>query len=301
MSLRAGMLGVVVLAALAARAGEQGAPLEKSKEDLKALQKDQGAPRGAGALGELREAMPAIQSPVTASLPTEANPRQNSEAELKKKKEAQKNWLLEGMDKLDKNPRTKGAAKGDLTATEGEHGQADPNEPASLLNLYSEQQKNDEARDAAKQSKAVHTDPLAPFLQGWLADSPVRGKFFDEYVRKPDGLTVPGGTAAAAGPENTSGPGLPDAAAGGLGSRNGPAGAPTVQANPYLQGFDSNMLQDAGSGNRQSAAIPMLQSAGIPPPGNVAEPVPALRPSDKKQPLPAVPDDKKYFPQLKKF
>jgi hypothetical protein len=40
---------------------------------------------------------------------------------------------------------------------------------------------------------------------------------------------------------------------------------------------------------------------GGPPPAPAGDPFPAARPADKRPPLPAISDNEKYFPQLKKF
>lgn len=302
MNWRAGTLGLVLVAAVAARTAEQGAPLEKSREELKALQKKTGTPGGDAAMAQLRDAMPVMQSPVPAAAPGETSPHKHSDAALQKKKDARKNWLLDGMDKLDKNTKNKSpGAQDDRTDSTSDREQTEASDPDQLLNVYSEQQKNDEARAAAKKSTGARADPLTPFLQGWLADSPVRGKFFDEHLKNPDAMAGNSGIVTPASAESNAPPSLFGPESSGLDSRNRPAGAAPAQGNPYLQGLELSALADAGARDRSPAAVPGFQAGGPALPGALPDPGPAVRIPDKKPPLPALSDDKKYFPQLKKF
>ncbi len=296
MSLRAGMLGLVLLGVLGARADEPGAPLENSKQELKALQKDQTVHGAEAPVGKLRDAMPRLQMPDSGTLPVELSAPQKSESGQKKKMDARKNWLLDGMDKLEKNPKAKDRnARDKLTESKDE--QADLNDPDYLLKLYSEQKKESDAKADAKQSTANRNDPLTPFLQGWLSDSPVRGKFFDEYIKKPDmGAGVSGATAPAL-QESGATASFTGLDPGGPGLRHEQGGTAPVQSNPYLQGLDMSALHDTAARDRQS----VVPAGANPPPVSLADPGPPARQPEKKLQLPALSDDNKYFPQLKKF
>jgi hypothetical protein len=296
MHLRVGMVGFVVLGVLSARADEPGAPLENSKQELKALQKDQTTHGTEGPPDKLRDSMPRLQTPGSGILPVEPLAARKSPAGQSKKMDAQKNWLLDGMDKLDNNAKARNRnARDKLTETKDEP--ADPDDPDYLLNLYSEQKKDSDTKAETKQSTVSHKDPMAPFLQGWLADSPVRGKFFDDYIKKPD--MGAGGSAATPAALQESGTNTAFAGfdPGGHSLRQGQGGAAQVASNPYLQALDMSALQDTAGRNRQAVA----PAAAMPPPVSLANPEPPANQPEKKLQLPTVSDDSKYFPQLKKF
>ncbi len=295
---------LVVLAALCLRAEEPGAPLENTRQELKALQKGQAQGGDASALVKLRDVMPSAPTPGAEVLPFEMPKAQKTDSDLKKKKDSQKNWLLDGMDKLDKPAKGKTTDRKNEAGAVGEEDKDKPTagESDSLLAVYSEQKKEAEAKADARQTKPVRSDPMTPFLQGWLADSPVRGKFFDDYIKKPDNA-APGvnPTGPSASVESTAGPMLSGLDLGGGSSHNAPAGPAQARPNPYLQGLDLSALQDSGGASRNQAANPLLQTGVIPPPAPLIDPLPAVRPADKKPLLPMLTDEKKYFPQLNKF
>ena len=305
MSGRAGMCGLALLAALSVQAAESGAPLEDSKKELKAFQKGQATPGREGGVDKLRDAMPQMLLPSSEVAPLDPLAAEKSAKELKKKKAAEKNWLVNGVERLDKNSKSAGARDtGDDAAaaakTEGD--QPETGDPEYLLKVYNEQQKRDDAKAEAKPSAASHGDPLKPFLTGWLSDSPARGKFFDEYVRKPDSGVGFNGTAGQ-GPQDTGGgSGLSGLDLAGRGPKGDREAATPVQANPYLQGLDMSVLQDTASRRTPVNSVPAFQPAPPPPAANpVLGPVPAVRQAEKKAPFSPQADDKKYFPQLKKF
>jgi hypothetical protein len=301
MSLRTGMCGFALLAALAARAGEPATPLENSKLELKALQKGQPAQDGGVSVGKLRDAMPQMRTPGSEVPPPDPLAAEEAEKELKKKKDAQKNWLVNGVESLARNRKSGGhGAKDGLAGTRNENAQSDSSGPASLLKVYSEQQKRAEDRNEAKQASAVHNDPLKPFLQGWLADTPARGKFFDENARKPDATAGFSDPTTQAPLEYGTSSVLAGFDPGGRAPSERGAAAP-VQANPYLQGLDMSVLQNTGTRHAQATAVPAFQPAPTPAALPLPGPAPVARQSEKKPFPPALADDKKYFPQLKKF
>ena len=301
MSLRAGTLGLLACAALAAGAEEPGAPLEKSQRELKTLQRDQATRNSEAGAGKLGDGLPRIQAPVPGALPPNLPAPDRTEADLKKQKDARKNWLADGVKKLEKQqaraknhdaPGDKGRAFGD-----GENRPRDSSDPDYVLKLYGEQQQEAEAKAEGKHRGAARTDPFAPFLQGWLGGSPVRGKFFDEFVRRPDAGGAPGGSAAA--PLNGGNQDFTSIAP--LGSVR----ETTVAAlpNPYLQGLDLPSLPDVKTGRNLPATTAEAWSKPVDLPATAAAPAlpPAARQADPKLALPPLADDKKYFPQLKKF
>ena len=301
MHLRPATLALLLLAAATVGAEEQGgAPLEASKQALKALQADQTAKTGAATTGKLSDGLPQLQTPVPGATPLDFAPLQQSRAdkELKKRKDGQKNWLLDGVDKLSREPKAKGRLAGNdknaITIDDEEN--PDSSDPDYLLKLYAGQKKEADAKTVARQASPSRSDPIAPFLQGWLGSSPARGKFFDEFVRNSGAAADP---SSPVGPADTGGSQFMSNFVAVDGNR---AVAPvTTQPNPYLQGLDSPARSEAG---RNSQSFPSFLTLGAPvhPPSAAAiDPFLAARPVDKKLPLLAPSENEKYFPQLKKF
>jgi len=297
------MLGFIWLAATVAGAEEpKGAPLEASKQELKRLQTDQAGKGNGTATGKMTDGLPQFETPVPGPLQQELSRPDKSRTEKDpKRKEAQKNWLLDGVDKLGKDKKARGreteTAKD--ASNDDDPEKADSSDPDYLLKVYAERKKSDEAKAERSKPATVRTDPFAPFLQGWLENTPARGKFFDEFMRRPD--------AGGGGP--VAGPGSPTSGGPIQGSGGGDVAGPTraiptvTQPNPYLQGLDMPSLQEAGGSHNQPAATVNPFNSPVPaqPPGGLVEPVPADRPVEKKSPFLAPPDDKIYFPQLKRF
>ena len=296
MSLRTSISGFLLLAALGVRADEPGTPLENSRQELKALKTGKTTHEGEAPAGKLRDALPHLLAPGSGSMPVEPLVSQKVESGTKGKKDIRNNWLLEGMDKLEKDSSSnKRRAKDRLTGAKSET--ADLNDPDYLLKLYRTQKNDSEEKAEAKQSMARRNDPLTPFLQGWLADSPGREKFFDEFIKRPNLGTGISGTPTPALQESVVDQPLTNLNSGGPDLRHAQGGAVPGQANPYLQGLDITALYDTVSHDRQSAVPAMTQH----PLMSFSVPEPPARQSEKRLQLPAQSDDQKYFPQLKKF
>jgi hypothetical protein len=295
------ILGLVWLAAVRGGAEEPaGAPLEGTKQELKKLQTDQATRNSSAATGGLTDGMPQIETPVPGVVPLEMPAADKAEKDRKKKAEARKNWLLDGVDKLGKSNGNQGReapATGEAVPDDGTD-QPDSSDPDYILKVYTQQKKAAEAKADQQKSTAARGDPFAPFLQGWLETSPARGKFFDEFVRKPD---APGGIPATT-PSATEHGFNPGSVGGDMAdsTRSVPMGA---QSNPYLQGLGSPPLPDSRVGSSLPTAISNALAGPAPrqSAAGTIEPIPASRPAEKKPPLLAPSDDKIYFPQLKKF
>jgi hypothetical protein len=218
-----------------------------------------------------------------------------------RKKGGQANWLLDGVDKLGRETLDRNRAGRDSRKDlpEEEAGKPDSSDPDYVLQLYAQQKKEAEAKAEVRQTAKARPDPIAPFLQDWLGNSPVRGKFFDEYVRKSDAGTGP---ASAVGPAETGSNQLPSHS---LASLDRQAAAPAApQTNPYLAGLESPAnLESATRGLEPLSANPpgIGASPAGPARGPALEPNPAPRAAEKKPPLLAPSDNEKYFPQQKKF
>ncbi|MSU45969.1 MAG: hypothetical protein EXS42_02280 [Lacunisphaera sp.] len=301
MTWRAGTVGLFLLAVGAAGAAEPAAPLANSAQELKTLQRDQTTKNSGVANGKLSESLPQMQGPTPGAPLLELARQPKSDAELKelKRKAAQKNWLIDGVDQLGKNSAAKSRGTRDTkeTGIAGEEEKLDSSDPEYILKLYSELQKEVEAKAGAKQAATPQADPFAPFLQGWLGSSPARGKFFDESIRRPDaslGTTTPGGLTVS-GNNRVFSP--VEVAVSTWGA------VVEAQPNPYLSGLDLPSLPEAG-GSRTAAALnlgPVTKSLDSKPADLPGGTQPAVRAAEKK-PLPsALAEDNKYFPQLKKF
>lgn len=289
---------LLLLGAAASRADESAAPLSATQQELRQLERDRRSP-GKESPG-LKIDAPAIQAPGQSSLPV-APMRPLDQSELKKTKDAERSrsWLVNGVRELEKEEKEK---SGEVTDVErrtqaiekqltGPMDQADPN---YLLKRYDEQQK---AKPVEARSKSVAADPLAPFLQNWLGNSPVRGQFFDRFTASKDG-----GNERA--PDAPVGIALP-------GARGSPTEVQAVRdagsrppANPYLVDLPSSLPMAPlvpAAGDRTPATIAPL----LPPPAATAasptEPLLPTREPPKTPVLPTKPDAEKYFPQLKKF
>lgn len=300
MGRRISILSLLWLSAAAANTAEQGAaPLEGAKQELKRLQADQATQSSGAAGGKITEGLPQVQTPVPAAVQLEKPSSEKAEQELRKKRETQKNWLRDGVDQLGKGTKARGRETGEAAEAlaDEEQKQFDSSDPDYMLKLYTAQKKTDDARAGQMKPTTPRVDPLAPFLQGWLETSPVRGKFFDDFVRKPDAGGAFAGGPVPAEHSPTQGVGRVEITGS---AQVAPA---TAQTNPYLQGLDTLTLQDLGSDRNQSVAASSVFINPVPvqPSGGLVEPISAGRPAEKK-PLPLPPsDDKKYFPQLKKF
>jgi hypothetical protein len=288
---------------------EPVAPLESSKQGLRKLESGQTGSRGPEAKEGLRAETPGLSIPGQESLPLPVlmtPDKQEKQRKTEKERAESQNWLVNGVRRLEAADKRAALEPSQKEAAEAgaamESAPSDTTDPQYLLRIYDEQKKVEEGRQnvAAGTRKPV-ADPLAPFLQGWLGNSPSRGPAFDDFVRgrssgspgQPIGVTAPGqplttDTTGAASPATSEPAQLP----------SGP--------NPYLDN-SSAMGIGLDALNRPLHTAPPAQlpslAAGPQPSVSVAPltPVPELRPAERKAPPPPQADDKKYFPQLNKF
>lgn len=296
------ILGMVLLAG-AAQGADSGAPLESTKKELRNLGGGQKANSGPSASEGLRPNLPTIQTPGQESLPSLplVDP-EKLEKERKRKKEERKNWLVNGVEQLERQDKGKEAnafpAEEDKTEANDAR-TSDETDPQYLLKLYDEQKKGEEAhKRETKPQRSPPADPLAPFLQGWMGNSPVRGQFFDEFVRKPEGVTAAAGPTAPVGVNSSrdfgriSGPG------------QSPGDNPVAKPNPYLAEINQPVQSEPANKvlPNQNTLSPVHTTPSFDKPRiPLAEPPVDVRPPERK-PLPSpLADDKKYFPQLKRF
>jgi hypothetical protein len=300
MTFRAGIWGLTLLGGWGLLAAEEpAAPLENTRQELRAMEKDKARPGDESSAGKGHDLLPQLQMPASGSESLSLESPEKARAALQKKKEANKNWLVDGVTKLEKNSTTRTARKTAESATSADEDKPEPGDADYLLKLYHEQEKKSDAKNAAPLSAVpARNDPLKPFLQGWLSDSPVRGKFFDDYVRKsdagPDSRVAPSSTTlppGGGGNQSLSGWDLGNSRA-----NDGRTALPAV--NPYLQGLETSDLADH---SRSPTAAATSQPALVLPPSIPTAAAPVIAPAEQKQPLWVPSDEKKYFPQLKKF
>jgi hypothetical protein len=297
------VLGVLLLAVSVVGA-ETAAPLESTKQELRKLGGAQRTNTGPSATDGLRPSLPTIQTPGQDSLPP-ARPLdpEKLEKEKKRQREDRKNWLVNGVEQLERKDKEKEA--GSFASEENERdthspSSADGAEPQYLLKLYDERKKNEEAqKEETKPRRSPQVDPLAPFLQGWLGNSPVRGQFFDEFVRQSEGPAVAAGSSGSVPVGTGRDLGLTAVQQAAASANDLPR-----QPNPYLAELNRSLKPEVST-----HALP-LQSALNPavatptpskPLAPVVEPSREMRQPERK-PVPApLAEDKKYFPQMKKF
>jgi hypothetical protein len=301
MKLRApsAMLGAVLLTAVF-QGADTGAPLESTRQELRKLNGNQKADSGPSATEGLRPNLPSIQTPGQESLsPLQLMDPEKLEKERKRQKQERKNWLVNGVEQLERKDKEKtaDAFSTEEATTDGSDTRA--LDGSDLLKLYDEQKKLEEVHKIeTKSQRSAPSDPLAPFLQGWLGNSPVRGQFFDEFARKP------GGTISGEGPSGVASVNSNrDFGMGPLALTNSGNDLP-AKPNPYLVELNRPVQSEpvANTLSVQNALNPGVPIPSFSKPLMSPTPPPAeMRPPERK-PLPTpLADDRKYFPQLKKF
>jgi hypothetical protein len=281
---------------------ESNGPLESSKQELRTLEGGQRTKEAPSATEGLRPSIPSIQTPGQDTLLPMPRPDAGKlEKERKRRQKARENWLVNGVEQLEKSERKEPGIpreiekEDELDSNDSAEGDDDPQ---YLLKLYDEQKKMDEGRESRNTPHRVpRADPLAPFLQGWLGSSPVRGQFFDEFVRRPSD------TAAGQIPAMSQSNGLSEGPA----SSDVPSsaiGESELRPNPYLAplntpaGSPPDITPGVFPGSTGApSALPSFDRLPLPSP----MPPPVVRQPERKPPPAPSADDRKYFPQLKKF
>lgn len=291
--------GVACLAA----ADDPNAPLAEAKQQLQALRKDEAA-QNAGTHGGVKLDLPSLNTPETNSSPP--TPKHEDRATQEKAK-ARRDWLLEGFNKLESRKSVSGGAtKEDREREREEEAKPlDPSDPDYFLRVYERQRAQSEARqlDAAgspdnKLSSSAAADPFAPFMKDWLANSPVRDALKDSVPTDAatGGAAMPNGVTDGGESRVTPSANLPAIDAGA--SRHSATGNPFVQA-LGLPSFDQPRSVETRPSALESGVSPAPLAA--PTPSTVYD-LPERAKPDLKLALPPPPsEDKKYFPQLKKF
>ena len=298
---------LLIAAGVAYGADAASGTLDETKQELRQLQNEQKNKAGQTA-EKPKLGTPGMELQIQDSNSSAAwlADRLNQEKKLDRQKKTTRNWLVDGVEKLEKEgSRSRGPMTG--VTKDGANDEASPvgvdqSDPQYLLHLFDEQKKATGTKsNRAKSSAPASPDAFAPFMQGWLGTSPVRGQFFDQFVKKPAGGGASGGlTAGPADYRSLVNPANAEVAPG------APRDSVVMdKGNPYLTELNQPIPAKEGTGEATQ-----LQSRGAPAIAPEAwKGGPVLLPVDpapdarerRKTPLPGLTDDKKYFPQLKKF
>jgi hypothetical protein len=302
----AGLLLVAAVAGHGAEAQPPGGTLDQTKTELQQLQKDQKTKAGLEG-GKLK-----LDGPVTdlQLMPASGSPeawlsdKLKKDRKLKEQKEANKNWLVDGVEQLEKEDAQtktpKAVGSKDDGGNQSGPTQIDQSDPQYLLKLFDEQKKiSDNKSSAGKAPASASPDAFAPFMQNWLGSSPVKGQLLDQLVKKAES----GGFAAGA-----------PAGAGDYRGPTGPADVPVAathdavaatRANPYLADLNSPILTKELV--QEAPALQSMEAPAVTSEAGRGGPVllPSAPAADNRErpkgPPPSPADDKKYFPQLKRF
>lgn len=309
------LLGAGVAAwAQAGGQGDSGAPLEETKKALRQLQKEQAHGKAAVA-GQTGTALPTIAAPdiaaaTAAGLPAMTGERRRRDDEaLRRKREAQSNWLVDGMLRLEGKK-----ADGTPTAlTEDQEEPIEASDPDYLLKTYlKEQRASEDAKTKGEERNALANppaDPMAPFLREWLSGSPVEKTALAGFGASGKGPSpdTPGGSPV----EFLGSSPLVSNSGGGSGVGIGESGISRELAqssgsapNPFLQGLDLGNLPRPGSAQSDVPASGAAPAPVASNPGPVFSPLPEPvqgRPAERRPPPSALKENEKYFPQQKRF
>ncbi len=303
------VLGALLLAVMPiAAAAEDSAPLEATKKELQQLQSAQKTKPGATGGESLKLDTPTLDVPsatLGASEQWLAKKNKQDRKREQQKKDAE-NWLVNGVDKLGReNAQGNGKAPtaADQDAKESSDATAadaaiDSSDPQYLLKLFDDQKKQPAGKQAdAKPHATPGPDPFAPFLQNWLSSSPVREPVLSQFSKSSDaggGAPMPASVAdyrpASATPVSVA---------------TGREAPGADKPNPYLIELNTPLPAkdlSAGAGIAPIVDASVLAPEASKAPATIAplDPLPDAR-TPAKGPPPGPADDKKYFPQLKKF
>lgn len=285
--------------------GTSAEPLQESKKALRELQREErerGQEGSSSRAAAIDAGIAAPQKPdatLPLTLAIEASKRHEEE---KKSESQQRNWLVDGVGRLDADRTSERSARGRSTSDDGgTPGRSRKTTAQSLLDVYiqqEEQARKDKESAAAKAPKTLLADPFAPFLKDWLAGSPVDASIFGALQHS---AGYPSGQTPAA---PADGPLMPMAADSAHSLGIPAAGAHPQSTNPFLQplGLSSEMSSDPAAGSRSIPAVPAASSQPVPNPSNSSvAPPPAPVSRDRNPPPSVVEENRKYFPQMKRF
>ncbi|HVU18995.1 MAG TPA: hypothetical protein VHD32_18970 [Candidatus Didemnitutus sp.] len=306
---RCWFLAGVFAAASALAADDAKAPLTETSTQLHQLQKQQADAKAGGEDNSLRSALPTLGTTLQGreALPSTDPTGTGRDGKHKQpKKDLGRTWLLDAYDKLDPKanhdkdatlPAVAGSSieSDDRTADEAK----DPSTKIDIFALY----ENDPKKDSAKTPDPNHTafDPLAPFLQSWMSKTSPHDASLPGTSKADVDSLFPIGAPAVSTPAGSTAPAL-DALASAPDGTATPAGGPD---NPYLAAL--TLPPPSATGAPLSLLPSGLPDLGAPPVpakpliGLPADSAPSAKTELSKPPPSQADEDRKYFPQLKRF
>lgn len=276
--------------------------LLESKQALRQLQREQVLKRNAEAAGtEVTAALPHLETPTPGAPPaiSYVPPSERAADAAKAKAEKQANWLVNGVEQLRRESQQgrdgrNGSKKDDLAAGE---------EAASGEEAAQDGAAGRETMPARTDRKLLAgvADPMAPFMKEWLASSPVDQKVFAGILGRNAGETAAprgliGGDAALNRPGGNAP--LRPSDSNVIGTLTG--GEP---ANPFLEALSPQVQPLLPGAANSPVPAPSATGPATPVPASLAVPEMLSPPlaADRKPPASVDKDNRKYFPQQRRF
>ena len=280
---------------------ETTAPLSQSRQQLKELQaassKAQTATENSG--GSLKGIAPSLNMPAESVSAPPAAPA--AENDSKPGSGSGQNWLLDGYaltgGKISLSGQKTQQTRGKADQTKGEA--IDPRDPQYLLKVYALQTSNQASNGASSvNDKHFRTgDAMAPYLNDWLARSPMRELIMEGMSN--DNSNLPGGTGTGYAAYEYQ-PTANRSSSGASFAAKTP-NEPEKQINPYLSALSAPEAPKTAI-QPLSGIIPLQTPKINQSPNSVIEgKIPNSRSQNYKAPVTPADEDKKYFPQLKRF
>jgi hypothetical protein len=296
-------------------AAESDEPLAGVKQELKQLKADSSAQKSGVGDAKLKSTVPSVviqpQSLPTTDAPNSARKRQSEKdlKDLKKQQDAEKNWLVREYEKLESE---EGAARGDSSTKAPAALTEEKSEREQLQDLLSANDpKGREGRTPASTHSRTEppraSDPFAPFMKEWLANSPVSGPLAESLGRSSVGQGPGFGPGsidpAPAAIAPIAGRDLSDFSS--TDAKRARAAVATTPQNPFLPGLDLPGLHESLADARQGPTSDVLAPVLIPPAKSplirVDDPTESAKRNTVAPPASKLSEDKKYFPQQKRF
>ncbi len=280
---------------------EPAAPLSESKALLQDLKKKQSAAETAASDATLTPTVPQLTFGQSGDLVVP--PQRPQHSVTKDGTGPSQNWLLDGFDALERKPQDSRRGARRDARDEPELSELSPDDPNYFVKLYERQRDarlvQQRAAEAEQTATSATPNAFAPLLQSWLAGSPVRDAL-SEFVP----MESRGRSAATTGESNftveTSST-RETSTATEISLSPDARGAEVWQEkrNPYVDALNPSLTPPASSTESRSVAF------GESPANPSSAPIFNLpaRPATEspRRPPSPIQEDKKYFPQLKKF
>lgn len=310
--LLAGIGAAVAVTAPAAEPPEP--PLATTREQLRALPKDGAAGPDQRPPGDWRVGWPQVTAPPPvrpADGPPVARPTPD-----RREVPPTRNWLRDGMARTEREAA--GGRGAGARASAGQPGEGaaagddeplDPADPDFLVKAEDQRRRRTERAEARRAAGRIDAaaqlpaNPLAPLMLEWLARSPVRG-LAEATLRSEQAAARGAPVAAAVGLPGRAEPDLPGRHAAGAGASgaSGTGGRAARAENPYLAALAWPVAAGAGAdpGTSSEPRPGSGANSGAKEQG-VALPAAGPAAAGRKPPRAPWEDDRKFFPQAKKF